>query len=216
MASILVICPHALDEVLGCGGTVAAHAAVGDRVEVLVLFGDGAGLDAKRRIAAPQAARILRSEPPRFVGFPENRSDTVPLVEVVGAIERVIAATKPATLYVPHGGNLNVDHQTTCRAAVTAARPVPQHTVRAIYGYEILSSTEWAPPQLENPFLPTRFVDIARTLELKLKALELYAAEMRAPPHARSIEGVRALATHRGHSVGIMAAEAFSVIRELV
>lgn len=216
MASILVICPHALDEVLGCGGTIATHAGLGDRVDILVLFGDGSGLDATRRIAAPEVAKILRSNPPRFVGFPENRSDTVPLVEVVGAVERAIAAIKPATLYVPHGGSLNVDHQTTCRAAVTAARPVPQHPVRAIYGYEILSSTEWAPPQLGEPFLPARFVDISRTLELKLKALEVYAAEMRPPPHARSMAGVHAQATSRGHNVGILAAEAFTVIRELV
>lgn len=195
---------------------MAVHTGLGDRVEVLVLFGDGIGLDAKRRIAASQAAKILRSNAPRFVGFPENRSDTVPLVEVVDAIEQAIAAIKPAILYVPHGGNLNVDHQTTCRAAVTAARPVPQHPVRAIYGYEILSSTEWAPPQLGEPFLPTRFVDIYRTLESKLKALEVYAAEMRPPPHARSINGVRAQVMHRGHSVGFMAAEAFTVIRELV
>lgn len=192
------------------------HAGRGDRIEVLVLFGDGTGLDTKRRIAAPQAAKILHSDPPRFVGFPENRSDTVPLVEVVCAIEQAIAAIKPVTLYVPHGGNLNVDHQTACRAAMTAARPVPRHSVRAIYGYEILSSTEWAPPQFSKPFLPTRFVDISETIESKLKALEIYAAEMRPPPHARSIEGVRAQATHRGHSVGMMAAEAFTVIRELV
>lgn len=216
MAPILVICPHALDEVLGCGGTIAVHTAAGDNVAVLVLFGDGTGLDAKRRVAAPQAAKILRSDPPRFVGFPENRSDTVPLVEVVGAIEQAIAAVKPATLYVPHGGNLNVDHQTACRAALTAARPVPQHPVRAIYGYEVLSSTEWAPPQLGEPFLPTCFVDISATIGVKLNALEPYAAEMRLAPHARSVEGVRAQATHRGHSVGIIAAEAFTVIRELI
>lgn len=216
MSAILVVSPHALDEVLGCGGTMALHANAGDQVETLILFGDGTSSDAQRRIAAPAAASILGSCMPRFAGFPENHSDTLPLLQIVRVVEQAIAEIKPRTIYVPHGGNLNIDHHIAFRAAVTAARPVPQNPVKEIYSYEVLSSTEWAPLALGQYYVPNRFVDITQFLERKMRALECYAVEMKPSPHARSAEGVRALATSRGHTVGVAVAEAFAVIRQIV
>lgn len=212
--TILVIAPHGLDEALGCGGAMARHADEGDAVHVLILFGDGTGRDAARRVNAQKAAKILGANAPRFAGFPENRSDTVPLLDVVAAIERCAAEVKPNVVYVSHGGNLNVDHQTSFRAAATALRPVPGASVRAIYAYEILSSTDWAPAGTGAPFLPNRFVEISAQLERKLQALEAYGDEMRPAPHARSLEGVRALARHRGGTIGVEAAETLAVVRE--
>lgn len=216
MVSVLVIAPHAMDEVLGCGGTMAVHADAGHRVETLVLFGDGSGLDAGRRVVAPAAAAILGAGRPSFAGFPENRGDSLPLVEIVGAVEKAVAAIAPQILYVPHGGNLNIDHQTAFRAALTAARPVPGYPVRAIYAYEVVSSTEWSVPALGSPFLPNRFVDVGAAEARKFEALDCYRAEMRAAPHPRSVDGIRALLRHRGHGVGCVAAEAFDVLREIV
>ena len=179
-------------------------------------FGDGSGMDAKRRLAAPRAAQVLGCAAPRFVGFPENRSDAMPLLDVVKAIERAVGEIAPATVYVPHGGNLNVDHQTAYRAAMTVLRPMPGIGVGEIFAYEVLSSTEWAPSPVYAPFIPNRIVDITRVLDAKLKALDCYAAEMREAPHTRSVEGVRALATHRGMSAGFAAGEAFAVVRQIV
>jgi N-acetylglucosamine malate deacetylase 1 len=213
--SVLVIAPHGLDEALGCGGSMARHADEGDEVHVLVLFGDGTGRDASRRVNAQKAAQILGARPPRFAGFPENRSDTLPLLEVVGAIERCAAAVKPEIVYVSHGGNLNIDHQTSFLAASTALRPVPGSSVSAIYSYEIPSSTDWAPAGIGAPFLPTRYVEITAQLERKIRALEAYGEEMRPAPHARSIEGVRALARSRGGTAGVSAAEALLLVREI-
>jgi N-acetylglucosamine malate deacetylase 1 len=212
---VLVIAPHALDEVLGCGGTMARHADEGRRVHTLVLCGDGTGLDAERRTSAHAAAAILGSVPPHFAGFPENRSDTVPLGEVVAAIERLVAELRPGTVYVSHGGNLNIDHQTAFRAAATALRPVPGAPVTAYYAYEIASSTDWAPPGFGTAFVPHRFVEITATLERKRRALEAYAIDMRGEPHARSLASLENLARGRGATVGVAAAEAFAVLREL-
>lgn len=214
--TVLVIAPHGLDEALGCGGSIARHADAGDAVHILILFGDGTARDASRRTAAAKAAKILGAHPPRFAGFPENRSDTVPLAEIITAIEKCAAELKPEVAYVTHGSNLNVDHQTSFRAAVTALRPVPGLSVSAIYAYEILSSTDWAPTGLGETFRPNRFVEIAGQLERKLKALEAYGEEMQPAPHARSLEGARFLAGYRGGTVGLAAAEAYEVVRERV
>ena len=211
----LIIAPHGMDEVLGCGGTIARLSAEGVTVETLVLFGDGTGLDLARRPAGAAAAKILGGAAPRYAGFAENRGDTMALLDVVAAVERTIAEIRPSEMYVPHGGNLNIDHQVTYRAAVTAARPVPGLPIAAIYAYEVLSSTDWAPSS-PSPFQPNRFVDISATLEKKLAALQCYAAEMRAPPHSRSYDGVGSLARSRGFSVGLAAAEAFMVSRQIV
>jgi LmbE family N-acetylglucosaminyl deacetylase len=211
--SVLVIAPHGLDEALGCGGVMARHADGGDSVDVLIVCGDGTGRDAARRVSAQKAAQILGARAPRFTGFPENRSDTVPLLEIVGAIERCVLEIKPEIVYVSHGGNLNVDHQTCFRAAVTALRPVPGSSVRAIYAYEILSSTDWAPEGAGEAFVPNRFVEITAQLDRKVEALQAYGDEMRPAPHSRSIEGAKALARVRGGTVGFDAAEAFLLVR---
>lgn len=213
--TVLVIAPHGLDEALGCGGTMARHADEGDKVHTLILFGDGTGRDAARRINATTSAEILGSTSPRFAGFPENRSDTISLLDIVGLIERCVSEIRPQIVYVSHGGNLNIDHQTSYRASITALRPVPTSPTQAIYAYEILSSTDWTPPGLGGEFHPQLFVDIGRQLERKLKALEVYGDEMRPSPHDRSIENCRRLAELRGNGVGLSAAEAFLVIREI-
>ena len=210
---VLVVAPHALDEVLGCGGIMTLEAKAGREVFTLVLCGDGTGLDAKRREAAGQVATLLGTQPPRFAGFPENRSDTLPLGEFVGAIEKTVKEIKPSTVYVSHGGNLNIDHQTAYKAACTALRPMPGSPVAEFFSFEIASSTDWAPPGFGPSFQPTHFVEITRVLDQKLKALELYAFDMRPEPHARSITALKNLAHARGASIGVEAAEAFNTLR---
>ena len=210
----LIVAPHGMDEVLGCGATMAGIAAAGHDVHTLVLFGDGSGRDMQRRPAGQAAAAILGTAPPLYSGFPENRGDTIALAEVIAAVEQAISRIRPAELYVPHIGNLNIDHQIAHKAALTAARPIPDLPVKSILAYEVPSSTDWAPSG--SPFLPTRFVDISATLDKKLDALQCYFAEMREPPHTRSFEGIRALAKSRGHSMGLHAAEAFMVLRQIV
>src|SRR5262245_55530010 len=121
---------------------MARHAAAGRKVHVLVLCGDGSGHDGKRRVAAAEAATLLGAEAPQFAGFPENRSDTIPLGEFVAVIERTVPELRPGTIYVSHGGNLNIDHQTAFRAAATALRPMPGGSVSDFYAYEIPSSTD--------------------------------------------------------------------------
>jgi len=215
MKNILVVAPHCLDELLGCGGTVVRHVKEGDQVNTVILFGDGQHKDAERRTNAVNASKILGSNIPRFLGFPENRSDTISLLDVVSVLEKVFSELRPDVVYVNHGGNLNVDHQTTYKATVTALRPAPGYPTKEIYSYETLSSTDWVPPTQGFNFLPCRFVVIKDYLDRKNEALKLYDGDVRPAPHARSLDSLNAMATVRGHSVGIEASEAFMVLRQL-
>lgn len=218
---VLVVAAHPDDEVLGCGGTVARHAAAGDRVHV-VIAGEGAtarDVDAGSKDeraalakAAQAAAATLGSEPPRMLGLPDNRLDTLPLLDIIKPIEAVVAEVNPDTVYTHHGGDLNIDHRIVHQAVLTACRPVPGSPVRRLYAFETLSSTEWG---IGEPFRPGHFVAIVGQLDRKRAALKHYDREMRAFPHARSFEAVDALARLRGATVGLEAAEAFVVIRDV-
>ena len=83
--------------------------------------------------------------------------------------------------------------------------------------FEILSSTNWTTKftKKKTLFNPNYYVDISKTLTKKLKLLRYYTSEMKKWPHSRSIKAVKVLANYRGSSVGVNAAEAFELVRNL-
>lgn len=213
---ILVIAAHPDDEVLGCGGYIAKRQGV----HILIL-GDGVtsryddpreGFDevylrkqASRKVADMIGAKVEHYE------FPDNRFDTVPLLDIVKVIERKIDQVQPQTIFTHHGGDLNIDHATTYRATLTAARPMASRSVHAVYAYEVPSSSEWAFQSFQE-FRPNWFVDIDDTLPMKLRMLVEYDGEVRKFPHPRSPEAIEAIASRWGSVVGIHRAEAFQLI----
>ena len=217
--TILVVAAHPDDEALGCGGTIARHVADGDTVHTLFMT-DGVGSRgesdnaavSERRGAAEKAGEILSINTATYQGWPDNRMDSVDLLDVVQSAEDVISSLQPQVIYTHHSGDLNIDHRITHQAVLTACRPQPGFGVRAIYAFEVPSSTEWATPN-RDPFLPNAYVDIGVFLATKVHALKAYDAEMRKPPHSRSVEHIESMAQHRGYTVGVAAAEAFMIIR---
>lgn len=223
-STILVVAAHPDDEVLGCGGTIARHTEAGDRVHLLFLADgvssrterpDRAAVQ-RRQATAAAAARELGADPPRFFGGPDNALDSLALIEVVRAVEAVVSDVAPDIVYTHHGGDLNIDHGVACRAVLTACRPLPGSPVRAIYAFEVPSSTDWSMPSIGPNFQPQRFVDVTDTMVRKRRALAAYADEMREFPHSRSVDALDALARWRGSTAGFQAAEAFEILREIV
>ena len=223
--TVLVVAAHPDDEVLGCGGTMARHATDGDWVGAMFLA-DGVSsrtgaeptqclLLEQREAAAQAAASLLGAQQSRFFRLPDNRLDSVPLLDLVRTIESVIAEVRPDIVYTHHGGDLNIDHALVHRAVVTACRPVPSCGVRAIYAFETPSSTEWSSAAIGEAFRPTRFADISAHLDSKIAALNCYGTEMPQFPHPRSTQAVMALAALRGATAGVHAAEAFQIVREV-
>lgn len=221
--NVLILAAHPDDEVLGAGATMARLAREGHLVSVAIL---GQGAASRHAPGSPQAvaevedlqarsheaARILGAVEVRHFGLPDNRFDALDLLEVVKIVEEVGRKVRPDVVYAQHGGDLNVDHAVTFRAALTAFRPLPGTRVRELFAFEVASSTEWAFGQFAPAFRPDTFVDVSATLDLKLAALAAYDAEVRPFPHPRSAEGVRAQAQARGAAVGFAAAEAFATV----
>lgn len=217
--TVLVVAAHTDDEALGCGGTIAKHVAQGD-VVYAVFFADGvtsrpgatsAELEL-RTAAAAKAHSILGIKQSFMLGLPDNRMDTVPLLDTVQKLEAVIDEVQPSVIYTHHYGDLNIDHRITHQAVMTACRPVPNSQVKEIYAFEVLSATEWNTPGTCS-FTPHLFVDITEHLEAKMSALAAYQLEMREAPHSRSIINAKRLAELRGNAVGVGAAEAMMAVR---
>lgn len=217
---VACIAAHPDDEVLMAGASLARHAAAGQAVRILIL---GTGLEARgaadtgalTKLAgeARAAAGVLGAAEPEMAGLPDNKLDTLPLLDLVQRIETYIERIAPSVIYTHHCSDLNVDHRLTHDAVVTACRPLPGRSVPRILAGEVLSSTEWQSPQ-RTAFQPTVFHDVEATLEAKLAAMRAYAGELRDPPHPRSLDGIRAQAQLRGMQAGCRAAESFMLVRE--
>lgn len=215
---------HPDDQVLGCGGTIARLVKEGHEAFCLIL-GEGATSRDERRHRSKRireisdlkkqtlnANRILGIKRGFSFDFPDNRFDTVPLLDIVKAIEKVKAEVEPQLLFTHHAGDLNIDHRVTYEAVLTATRPIASEPVRELYSFEVQSSTEWAYP---CTFCPEVFYDIAATMKQKLAAMREYSAELREPPHPRSLDGIKACASTWGFKTGTVYAEAFQAIRVL-
>jgi len=223
---VLVIAAHPDDEILGCGATAARLA--NERHEIhFAILGEGltsrhanrseadAGQLAALHRQAHAAAAKLGVRNVITHNLPDNRLDSVPLLDVVKIVEDLVDRLKPEVIYTHHGGDLNVDHGVIHRAVLTATRPVVGQPVREIYAFEVASSTDWAFQRLEPVFRPNVFVDVTQTLDAKIAAMECYESEKRTFPHPRSPEALRAIAMRWGSVAGFGAAEAFELVRSI-
>lgn len=224
---IAVIAAHPDDEVLGCGGTIARLANEGYKVHIL-LMADGEssresagqpidhGLLSARNAEAKNACKILGCSSVKSLNLPDNRLDRLERLDIVKQIEQFVERYQPSTVFTHHIGDVNIDHRIVHDAVIAACRPQPDHPVKELLFFEIPSSTEWRPPGSAVTFAPSVFFNVSGTLDLKLKALQVYERELRTFPHARSLKAVEALARWRGATVGVEAAEGFVLGRKLV
>jgi LmbE family N-acetylglucosaminyl deacetylase len=222
---ILIIASHPDDEVLGCGGTIRRLANEGHTVHIAILGEGITSRYAKREHADKDEIRQLKTRSQRVCkmlgaknvslhGLPDNRFDTLALLDIAKIIEGVIGEFQPSVVYTQHGGDLNIDHVITFRATLTATRPMEKCPVKELYAYEVASSSEWSFNQFSPAFIPNSFVDISLTLGTKIKAMGIYEGEVRPFPHPRSGDALNAAARHWGSVVGVKAAEAFQLVRK--
>ena len=221
MSCVLVVAPHPDDEVLGCGGVIARHAATGDDVYVVVVSKGApdvfpAEFVEQGRQEAAIANQMLGTKRMFFLDFPAPRLDVVPTSSLAGALKDIIVQVQPATVYLPHRGDIHGDHKAVYWATLVATRPNGAFFPGRLLCYETSSETEWGAPIPCDVFAPTVFVDVSQYLGVKLEAMKCYASQLAPSPRARSLGAIEALARVRGSAIGVQAAEAFSLIREVL
>ncbi len=221
---VLVIAPHADDEVLGCGGTIHKHYESGDEVHVIIasnasigapeLYSQSSIIEVRQEALA--AHKILGIKNTIFLDLPAPRLDTFPEYQIANCFSSIINEIKPEILYLPHRGDIHKDHMAVFNAALVAVRPINNCTVKKILAYETLSETEWSAPFNSDYFIPNVYNNIECNLNAKIEAMNKYDSQIKIFPHSRSIRTIKALAEYRGSTVGYEAAESFMLIREVI
>lgn len=223
MDRIIVIAPHADDEILGCGASIAKHIRKGDEVFVVIATNASVGapeLFSKEGIAnvraeADSAHHFLGVKKNYFLDYPAPRLDVFPNYKISNGLNQIIETVKPNIAYLPHPGDAHLDHKAIFQSSMVALRPI-SHILEKIYTYETQSETEWAAPYSSEVFFPTAFNIITKAdLDMKIKAIDFFKSQLRDNPNPRSIEKIIALAKYRGGIVNAEFAESFYIVREI-
>ena len=226
---ILVVVAHPDDEVLGLGATICTLIKDYNCNVRAVILGEGITSRADERDVAKwqndlethrsnirSAQKAIGYESVGIYDFPDNRFDSIPLLDLIKVIEKEKSEFRPEIIFTHHGGDVNIDHQRTFEAVITACRPMAREIVKTIITFETMSGTEWRASSDPKHFIPNLFFEISEyALAAKIKAMESYEFERRPYPHPRSPEALRIRAQMWGVSVGCSLAEAFAVVRSI-
>ena len=217
--TVAAIMAHPDDEVLGCGGSLARLSRSGASVHIFILAtgltsrgpADKAALLALRDQAKAATAR-LGAATIDFADFPDNAMDNVPLLEIIKQVESFVIKIKPDLIFTHHSGDINIDHDLTQRAVMTATRALPSSKPFEVLACEVLSSTEFGPANKRlQPHLYVRLTE--EDVNAAIGALTCYEDEIRDWPHPRSAKTLEHQLRLRGAECGVDAAEAFEVLR---
>jgi len=226
---IMIVVAHPDDELLGLGATF--HKLINEynvKTHVVIL---GEGITSrsdvrdvtvwenelathKENIKNAQLAIGYHST--SIHDFPDNRFDSVALLDIIKVIEKEKKTFNPEVVFTHHGGDVNIDHQRTFEAIITTCRPVQDENVKTIITFETPSGTEWRSPTDPRHFLPNLFFSVSESnVDAKIKGMESYEFERRDYPHPRSPEALKIQAQRWGVVVGSNFAEAFCLIRSI-
>jgi len=219
---VLVIAPHPDDETLGCGGTLLKHVAAGDSVSWVIVTKAyeprwPADVIARREREIEQVSAAYGFANRFRLTFPAARLDTVPLEDLMAAINEIVVKVRPDWIYTVHAGDVHTDHRAVFQATMSAVKSFNSANkgVSRLLSYETISSTDAMPPAPSTVFLPNVYCDITPYIERKLEIMSLYEGEVHPYPLPRALESIRALARFRGATVAAEYAEAFMLLREL-
>lgn len=223
----MVVVAHPDDELLGLGATM--HKLIKEesvRTHVIIL---GEGITSRSDVRYPQkwekelaihraniekARREIGYDFVQVYNFSDNRFDSHALLDIVKVVEHEKEQFRPDYIFTHHGGDLNIDHQMTFQAVMTATRPMENEQVKAVFTFETPSASEWQATCDPRHFMPNFYIEISENdLNAKCDAMASYEFESRAFPHPRSSEALKVLAQYRGYTIGKRFAEAFQMVR---
>lgn len=211
---IIILAAHPDDETLGCGGTLIRLCSQKENSSHLITFTNGEGsrdIDDDRRIILDKVTKKLHIDKYDCGNFPDNKMDTVPLLDICKYIESVVDCI-PDLIFTHHRNCNNIDHRLVYQATITVFRP-QKGDKHQILSYYVPSSTDYNP---YNKFKATIYYDITDTIDKKIEVLKLYDKEMREWPHTRSYQNISTIAMYYGSQVGLKFAEAFELVRAVL
>jgi len=226
---ILLVVAHPDDELLGLGASMNRLITDYNCTVRVIILGEGITSRSEDRniedwkkqlqihksnIKSAQAAIGYQSV--GIYDFADNRFDSVDLLDIIKVIEKEKKEFSPDIIFTHHGGDLNIDHQRTFEAVITAIRPMENETVTTLITFETPSGTEWRASTDPRHFIPNLFLEVSeKNIDAKIKGMESYEFEKRKYPHPRSPEALKIQAQRWGIAIGKSFAEAFVVVRSI-
>ena len=215
---VLIISPHADDEILGCGGFILKYSKKKYHINVLILTNANKGApelyspnDIKKiRNEAKIANKLIGTKKLFFEDLPAVNLNNYPFYKITSVINKYISEINPEILLIPSNNDLHDDHKIIFKAAKVATRPNKKKNLKKILSYEVLSETEWN----ENGvfFEPNYYLSLKKSdLDKKVKAFLKYKSQVKKFPHPRSKEAIISLSRVRGSNAFFDYAEAFKV-----
>ncbi len=219
---VFIVVAHTDDEAFGMGGTIYKHVINGDLVYAMAMT-DGVSSRqntdnnkiTQRKSAALESSNYFGFKWIKFNQFPDNKLDSIPLLNLVKEIEEVKLNLQPNLIYTHASADLNIDHRLVNQAVMTAFRPQNGEIYDEIRTFEVPSSTEYGHKSVTQQFSPNLYIDITDFIEKKIEGIKNYFSEIRNYPHPRSLESIKNLAKYRGNQVGLFYAESFEVLRKI-
>lgn len=211
MKRVLIVAPHADDEVLGAGGAIQHHICNDDDVFVIIV---GQRTVSDQHTQALDALNIFGYQNElEWLGFPDENMHTN-LLPIIKEFDRINNKIKPNIVYTCHPGDYNIDHQTVYKASTIMTRVHQKNKPSTVLSYEIPSSTDQG---RDVDFVPNYYIPMTQHhVDKKIAALEMYTAEVREYPHPRSSHGLRVYAQKRGMECGQEFAEAYKLIHHVL
>ena len=202
---MLVIVAHPDDELLGLGATMNKLINEQNCKVRVIILGEGLTSRSENRDTKKwekellihkkniqSARKAIGYESVGIYDFPDNRFDTAAVLDIIKVVEKEKELFQPEIIFTHHGGDVNIDHQRTFEAVITACRPLQDEKAKTIITFETPSGTEWRSPTDPRHFLPNLFFSVSQiNLDAKIKGMESYEFERRKYPHPRSPEALK-------------------------
>lgn len=215
---ILILSPHADDEILGCGGFISKYSNKNYIISVLILTNANKGApeiySSKEiehiRKEAKIANKLIGTKNLFFENLPALKLNNLPTYKISNIINKYILKINPEIILIPSSNDIHDDHKIIFKASKISMRPNKKSNLKKILSYEVLSETEWN--ENEKTFNPNYFVGLNKVdINNKIKAFLKYKSQVKKFPHPRSKEAIMNLSRVRGSQVFKQYAEAFKV-----
>lgn len=223
----MVVAAHPDDELLGLGAAMHKLIKEDSVVAHVVILGEGITSRSDTRDTEKWkdtleehhrnikvAGSHIGYESIHTYDFSDNRFDSHALLDIVKVVEKEKEEFKPDMIFTHNSGDLNIDHQLTFQAVMTATRPMDDEKVTTVISFETPSATDWQYSNHPEQFRPNLYIEVSDSdVQAKCDAMSEYQFETREYPHPRSFKALKVLAQYRGYTSGNQMAEAFEIVR---
>ena len=218
---LLVIAPHADDEVLGCGGLISKVKSDGGQVYVLIFNVssieeyDNKKFTEKRKKETKDAMKYLKVDDYATIFDSPNDNrylDAKPLHTLIKNIETEtkvsISKIKPTIVAIPTIKSHHQDHLHVHKACIAALRPLSTPIANIVISYEAPEHSRWS---TGGVFEPNMYIDISKFLNKKIQSFYKYKSQVK--PGGRDKDTITNHAEYRGKEVGKKYCEAYFIHR---